>query len=119
MNGDTSMWTRKEEKKAIWRLGWFRCFLYGSVVWISTFVALTENWSDIYLNQLGIPMAVFALVTVFFKCYVPTSTAVIAYMDQTIQALREEVKQLKSKQGVDEGNKDGTGATGSTTEAHS
>lgn len=99
MSADTELFTRKEEKRHIWRLGWFRCFLYGSVVFLSTFVALTENWSDVYLNALGIPLALFALSIVFMKCYVPTSTAVIAYMDQTIQQLREEIKQLKAQGG--------------------
>lgn len=97
MSAETEFLTPKQEKKAIWRLGWFRCFLYASVVFFSTFVALTESWSDVYLDRLGIPAVLFALVVLFMKCYVPTSTAVIAYMDQTIQSLREEIKQLKAQ----------------------
>lgn len=88
----TEFFTKAKDKLLLWKIGWFRVFLYSSMTGLATFVALTENWSDIYLQQLHIPTAFFALVIVAFKCWNVIAVSIIAYLDQTIQGLKEELK---------------------------
>ncbi len=78
---------------AVYKLIWLRVACYFIIPFFTTFLALTETWSETTWEGT----APFLKARLFVSCFVSGITSLVAFIDSSFQKARSESDNLKQK----------------------
>lgn len=92
-----------QEMKAIadtiiaFKLVWFRVACYFLIPFFTTFLALTETWSQ----QTWLDTGNFLKARLFVSCFVSGVTSLVAFIDSSFQKSKQVAQDLRAKRESD------------------
>lgn len=78
---------------AAFKLVWLRVACYFVIPFFTTFLALTETWSDKTWHETGW----FLIFRMAVSCFVAGITSLVAFIDSSFQRAKQEGDYLKQK----------------------
>lgn len=81
------------ETMAAFKLVWLRVACYFLIPFATTFLALTETWSD----KTWIDTGSFLKARMFTSCAVAGLTSLVAFIDSSFQKARQTAQDMKAK----------------------
>lgn len=67
-----------------WKMAWLRATIYLLIVGVTTFLTLTETFSD----KTWLEMGFFLKARLVAQCFVSAFTTLVAFLDTTMSSLR-------------------------------